>query len=185
MGKRALIVNTAAKVFAREGYNNTKVQMIADEAGVAVGTIYHYYKGKQEIIEDIYVSECDKLSGYIDSLEDKNISIVEKIEAYVNFLIKQLEHNTYVLKVLIQLYSPEFRNNLVMKTALDNLVSKLAQVLEVGKQRGEIADLEVYPFANIITQTVKGAFNSFIADGINYESRKRQLVEFIIKGIRK
>ena len=51
MEKKELIRKYSIKVMAKEGYHNTKVQAIADEANISVGTIYNYFKNKKEILD--------------------------------------------------------------------------------------------------------------------------------------
>jgi TetR/AcrR family fatty acid metabolism transcriptional regulator len=52
--KREAILRAAIRVFARNGYFNSKVADIAREAGVADGTVYLYFKSKEEILHSIF-----------------------------------------------------------------------------------------------------------------------------------
>jgi TetR/AcrR family fatty acid metabolism transcriptional regulator len=52
--KRAAILRAAIRVFANNGYFNSKVADIASEAGVADGTVYLYFKSKEEILHSIF-----------------------------------------------------------------------------------------------------------------------------------
>jgi TetR/AcrR family fatty acid metabolism transcriptional regulator len=52
--KRAAIIRAAIRVFAHNGYFNSKVADIAREAGVADGTVYLYFKSKEEILHSIF-----------------------------------------------------------------------------------------------------------------------------------
>lgn len=52
--KRAAILRAAITVFAHNGYFNSKVADIASEAGVADGTVYLYFKSKEEILHSIF-----------------------------------------------------------------------------------------------------------------------------------
>jgi TetR/AcrR family fatty acid metabolism transcriptional regulator len=53
-GKREAILRAAIAVFARKGFFNSKVADIAGEAGVADGTVYLYFKGKDDILHSIF-----------------------------------------------------------------------------------------------------------------------------------
>jgi len=53
-GKREAILRAAIRVFAHNGYFNSKVADIAREAGVADGTVYLYFKSKEEILHSIF-----------------------------------------------------------------------------------------------------------------------------------
>ncbi len=52
--KREAILRAATKVFASKGYFNSKVADIAAEAGIADGTVYLYFKSKDEILHSIF-----------------------------------------------------------------------------------------------------------------------------------
>ncbi len=55
--RRDDIVDAAASVFARRGYDQTSVPDLADEMGVSVGSLYHYFASKEQILIGI----CDQL----------------------------------------------------------------------------------------------------------------------------
>src|ERR687889_2788708 len=52
--KREAILRAAIRVFAHNGYFNSKVADIASEAGVADGTVYLYFKSKEDILHSIF-----------------------------------------------------------------------------------------------------------------------------------
>jgi TetR/AcrR family fatty acid metabolism transcriptional regulator len=58
--KRAAILRAAITVFAHNGYFNAKVADIAREAGVADGTVYLYFKSKEEILHSIFDRSVDE-----------------------------------------------------------------------------------------------------------------------------
>ncbi len=53
-GKREAILRSAIKVFAQKGYFNSKVADLAKEAGIADGTVYLYFKSKEEILHSVF-----------------------------------------------------------------------------------------------------------------------------------
>lgn len=52
--KREAILRAAVQVFAQKGYFNSKVSDVASEAGIADGTVYLYFKSKDEILHSIF-----------------------------------------------------------------------------------------------------------------------------------
>lgn len=58
--KREAILRAAITVFAHNGYFNSKVADIAREAGVADGTVYLYFKSKEEILHSIFDRSVDE-----------------------------------------------------------------------------------------------------------------------------
>ena len=76
--KREAILRAAIRVFAHNGYFNSKVADIASEAGVADGTVYLYFKSKEEILHSIFdrsvdeaVAEAKKQLAAISDARDK------------------------------------------------------------------------------------------------------------------
>src|ERR1700752_1410405 len=58
--KREAILRAAIRLFANSGYFNSKVADIAREAGVADGTVYLYFKSKEEILHSIFDRSMEK-----------------------------------------------------------------------------------------------------------------------------
>jgi TetR/AcrR family fatty acid metabolism transcriptional regulator len=76
--KREAILRAAIKVFARNGYFNSKVSDIAGEAGIADGTVYLYFKSKEEILHSVFdrameefISEGKREIAGIEKVTDK------------------------------------------------------------------------------------------------------------------
>ena len=68
--KREAILRAATRVFARNGYFNSKVADIASAAGVADGTVYLYFKSKEEILHSIFDRSVD--TAVADAREQLN-----------------------------------------------------------------------------------------------------------------
>lgn len=82
--KREAILRAAIKVFAGKGYFNSKVSDIAGEAGIADGTVYLYFKSKDEILHSIFdramgefIAEGKKELALLTSPADKLRRVAE------------------------------------------------------------------------------------------------------------
>lgn len=82
--KREAILRAATKVFAGKGYFNSKVADIAAEAGIADGTVYLYFKSKDEILHSIFdramadfIGEGRRELALIDGPKEKLTRIAE------------------------------------------------------------------------------------------------------------
>ena len=62
--KRARILDTAARVFATEGFDRASMTQLARECGISKANIYHYYDGKQALLFDV-------LDSYLRDLRDR------------------------------------------------------------------------------------------------------------------
>ena len=82
--KREAILRAAIKVFANKGFFNSKVADIADAAGVADGTVYLYFKNKDDVLHSIFdramedfISEGKKEIAHLTSPEERLCRIAE------------------------------------------------------------------------------------------------------------
>ncbi|HEX2641224.1 MAG TPA: TetR/AcrR family transcriptional regulator [Pyrinomonadaceae bacterium] len=72
--KREAILRAAVKVFARKGFFNSKVADIAAEAGIADGTVYLYFKGKEDVLHSIF----DRAMAEFITEGKKELALLEK-----------------------------------------------------------------------------------------------------------
>src|SRR5579883_2305801 len=63
--KRERILDAAVRVFAKKGFHATRVSEVAKAAGVADGTIYLYFKSKDELLVSLFEDRVEKLLGYM------------------------------------------------------------------------------------------------------------------------
>ena len=61
MDKRQALKTAAYDVFSKKGYKAAGISEIAKQAGVAVGSFYNYYDGKEAIFLDVYIEENDRV----------------------------------------------------------------------------------------------------------------------------
>lgn len=87
---------------ARDGYYNTKVQTIADNTEIAVGTIYHYFQSKEEILDCIVKAEFEKRINFLEELEKKDGLILEKIKLFLELHLKGFVEILYKTRVIAQ-----------------------------------------------------------------------------------
>jgi len=107
--KRRQILEAAISVFARNGYFNSRVSEIAREAGVADGTIYIYFKSKEDILSAIFE---EALQQFIESAKEELSAIRDprqRLERIAYLHLKQLGSN----RDLASVFQIEFRHNIM------------------------------------------------------------------------
>ena len=107
MDKRTKILDTTASLIAEEGVNASPMSQIAKKSGVAIGTIYHYFKSKEEIVNQIYIDIKLNFKTIIESSKAKNLVYKEEFvdvwTGFYNYFI----HNPTRFKFLQQIdHSP-------------------------------------------------------------------------------
>ena len=76
--RRDEIIETAGKLFEEKGYEQTQVQDIVNEIGVAKGLFYYYFKSKDEVMEELADRYADAIIDAVNKLIDKDISTFDK-----------------------------------------------------------------------------------------------------------
>ena len=89
-GKRESILRAATRVFARNGYFNSKVADIARAAGVADGTVYLYFKSKEEILHSIFDRNMAEAIAADRKLIDKLRDPREKLRRIATLHLERL-----------------------------------------------------------------------------------------------
>src|SRR5690349_25146710 len=99
--KRRQILDAAIRVFARQGFHSTRVSDIADEAGVAYGLVYHYFRSKDEVMNELFTERWSLLLAAIDEADRSDGSGREKLEAVAGFIVDSYRHDPELMQVII------------------------------------------------------------------------------------
>ena len=89
--RRNEIIETAGKLFEKKGYEQTQVQDIVNEIGVAKGLFYYYFKSKDEVMEELADRYADATIDAVNKLIDKDISTFDKINCIFQIFIDSAE----------------------------------------------------------------------------------------------
>ena len=89
--RRNEIIETAGKLFEEKGYEQTQVQDIVNEIGVAKGLFYYYFKSKDEVMEELADRYADAIIDAVNKLIDKDIGTFDKINRIFQIFIDSAE----------------------------------------------------------------------------------------------
>ena len=99
--KRRQILDAAIRTFARQGFHACRVSDIADEAGVAYGLVYHYFRSKDEILDTLFLERWDVLLDAIREVDAGDLPAREKLRAIATFIVESYRHDPDLMKVII------------------------------------------------------------------------------------
>src|SRR5213592_2250839 len=85
--KRRLILNAAVRVFARKGFSAARVGDIAEEAGVAHGLLYHYFRSKAEVLETIFRETWQLLDSECARIEASGVPLREQLRRFARIYL--------------------------------------------------------------------------------------------------
>jgi TetR/AcrR family fatty acid metabolism transcriptional regulator len=97
--KKDLIINAAIKVFADKGFYTANVADVAKEAGVADGTIYLYFKNKDDLLISLFETKMEEILQRFASLLDSNRNAEEKLRQFIHLYFQMIEEDQNLAEV--------------------------------------------------------------------------------------
>jgi len=152
------IQEATMRVISRKGMASATMQDIAEEAGVAKGTIYLYFRDREELVEKTFESAMAELMVQVDQALDQPGPIEEKLHAVMaaqlSFFSRHLEFFRLYLSLRMPEGTPERqrRQKRTCQPRYRDHVQKLAAVLEEAMERGEIRRVDSSRLALFIVE---------------------------------
>lgn len=89
--KRTQIIEAAIHYFANKGYHETSIQEIADRVGIAKGSVYSYFRSKEDLLMSVYKHYYELIDAKVDEVSrDHNLSPREKLIKQIAVLFAEL-----------------------------------------------------------------------------------------------
>ncbi|WP_420422401.1 TetR/AcrR family transcriptional regulator [Simkania sp.] len=128
------IIDAAHDLFQEKGYDTVTMQDVMNQLGIAKGTIYHYFRSKEELLEVVIEKISEKMIHKMRAaIEQVKGSALEKIEALVE--AGRLEADSYVLDALHKKGNEAMHTRLLVATLMKQ-APLYAELIEQGCQEG-------------------------------------------------
>jgi len=187
-GKHQKILNAAVKVFAQKGFFNAKVSEIAKEARVADGTIYLYFKNKDDILIHLFEEEMEKIIRGMRERLQASADPLEKLKIFIHTHLGLVESNPAMAEVI----QVELRQSNKFMKDYDNrkfheYLNILAEIVREGQQKGLIRQ-NVLP--SVAKRVIFGALDEMSTYWVFSKRRSKlleevaaQVCEILIRGL--
>ena len=181
------------RVISRKGMSAATMQEIADEAGVAKGTIYLYFRDRDELVEKTFDTAMAQLTERIDAALGKDISFEEKIREVISAKLTFFRDNREFFRLYLSLRMPEGspqrqrRQKKNCQPQYQDRARRLGTALEEAMKRGEIRDIDPFRLALFI---IEGS-TAIVLERLSEESSPaldadvETMVGLILDGVRK
>jgi TetR/AcrR family transcriptional regulator, fatty acid metabolism regulator protein len=184
--KRRLILDAAVRVFARKGYHTCRVGDIAEEAGVAHGLLYHYFRSKEELLETIFRETWRDVLGAVESVEETDETDSERLAGIAKILLRSWRRDPDLVRVLVR----EVTRSSHLQERIDEIeaaFSGLERIIARGQREGEFrADLDprmaAYVFYGALEEILTGWVLGQLEDGDEQVTRAEETVVGVICG---
>jgi AcrR family transcriptional regulator len=192
-----LILDAARRVFIRNGYEGTSMQMIADEAGMNKALLHYYFRNKDRLFEAVFMEAFGKMAPKLIQVIISDKSFQEKIYTFVNEYITTLmdipEIPLFIMHELKR--NPQRIAELVSRSGIDP--RKIMSLIDAEIQKGTIKQIDPYQLlVNMLGMCIFPFAARPIIEGFIFrndtkqfeifmENRKKEVAEFILNAIKK
>lgn len=185
--KRERILRAAVDVFAEFGYFNAKVAQIAKAAGVADGTIYLYFDGKEDLLITIF---REHTRNYLRSLE-QSLANVNRAEDRLRIAVRHHLETLGRDRALAIVSQVELRHTLKFMSLFSqqevaDYLNVIRRIVEYGQQEG-VFRRNVHP--QLVAKAVFGVLDEMVTSWILSEkeydlgAQSEQVADLILTGL--
>lgn len=182
------ILDAALKVFAENGFHNSQVNKIAKEAGIAGGTVYLYFKNKEDILVNLFKTKLGSMIERAEEEIDQAPNAVKALEAVCRLHFTNSERNpelAYVMQIELRQANLDLRKQIgkVVKAYYELIEKIIVRGMEEGIFRRDLDP-------KMARSLVFGAMDEMVTSWIVTEKRFSLSAQiegtshFIVNGLR-
>lgn len=134
--RRNEIIETAGKLFEEKGYEQTQVQDIVNEIGVAKGLFYYYFKSKDEVMEELADRYADAIIDAVNKLIDKDITTFDKINRIFQIFIDSAEKKFGIFMGILNVKNGKTHERIFFNVG-KKMVPLVTELILSGNDNGE------------------------------------------------
>jgi TetR/AcrR family fatty acid metabolism transcriptional regulator len=186
--KRERILDAAVRVLAKKGFHSTRVSEVAKAAGVADGTIYLYFKSKDELLVSLFEDRVERLLAFLQADLPRSGNASDKLRRIIELQLGLLEGERDLAEVLTVILRQSTK--LMKKYAAPKFnayLDSIARVVADGQATGELRD-DVSP--HLVARAMFGALDGIAmtwalgkADRGGLVRASGQLAQIVLRGL--
>ncbi len=190
--RRADILDAAVKIFAAKGFHNATVAEIAASSGFAIGTLYQFFAGKEQLYSALLTEKLTAMYAAIRAAVGGASDIVGKIEQLVDSQFRFVEENAEFCGIFVRgdylslsEGSAELRAGIRRDYARH--VAFIAEVLRTGIRAGVLREMDPTTMATALTGIVNSYASQWIALAETESLRRKtsSALAIFLEGVRR
>lgn len=138
------ILTIAARIFRQKGYNATSMNDLAKECGLFKGSLYHYFKNKEEILQEVIQPYFEYLLPHLEAIDSSKMTPTKKLRMSLEIQMRAIEANRDAVSVALRedrAVGNPYREEYVAQR--NRLEDHLVAILEEGIEKGMFRKLDI------------------------------------------
>ena len=158
--KRAAIIEAAARVFQKNGYERASMNDVALEAGSDRASVYYYFKGKHELFHAVIIDAVQHLVDSAEHIAASDVPAADQVRELVTELMRAYTQHYPYLYVYVQEDMAKLTEDDVSSKTLRRLARRFTSAVEGMLASGiESGDFKPKLDAGLATNAIIGALN--------------------------
>ncbi len=183
------ILNAATSVFARLGFNNARMDDIVAESGLSKGTLYWYFKSKDDIIKAILDGMFEGELAHLRDLHTSQGTASERLLELTQRAIDDLHGMTSLIPITYEFYTLAFRQKKVrqaLQSYFRSYIDILAPLIQQGIDQSEFRPVSARQAAIAISAIYEGTVLLWVADPdtVNLDEHILAGVSMLLDGLK-
>lgn len=186
--RKKQIINAAEDVFTQKGFDQARMDDIAEETGLSKGTLYLYFKSKEDLITAI----LDRMFQYefrqFEALNLTEMNAVDAIWKITDLLTKDILGLQRLMPIVYQFLALAFRNKhvqLALKKYINQYVDILIPIIQRGIDAGEFRQVDAREVAIAMGAMIEGTLLLWVYDKslVKPEYHIRSGMNLLLEGV--
>lgn len=165
--RKAQILNAAEGIFTRRGFDEARMDEIADETGLSKGTLYLYFKSKADLIIAILDRIFQREFSQLENLDLDNMSATAAIWKLTDVITKDILRLMRLIPIIYEFVALAFRNKYVQKALkryINRYIDILVPIIQRGIRSGEFRRVEAREAAVAMSALIEGTLLLWVYD---------------------
>jgi AcrR family transcriptional regulator len=186
--RKSQILNAAEEVFTQKGLDLARMDDIADETGLSKGTLYLYFKSKDDLIIAILDRIFQGVFKQLDERKPGELSATESIYWFTEEAIRDYKKMMRLMPVAYEFLALAFRNKtvqLALKQYFRHYMDVLAPMIQHGIEAGEFRPVDPQEVAIALGAIYEGTVLLWVYDKelVDMERHIRSSIKLLLEGI--
>ncbi|MGC8490352.1 MAG: TetR/AcrR family transcriptional regulator C-terminal domain-containing protein [Syntrophobacteraceae bacterium] len=184
--KRERILDSAVRVFAREGFFKARVSQIAEDAGLAPGTVYLYFKNKEDVLISIFETRMEDIVSRFRAAVLEKDDARSQLGSLVGMHLSNFQENPDLAACFQVELRQSSRFMRQVKGGLQQYLNLIREIVAKGRREGSFrSGISAGLVTHFIFGTLDEVVSTWVMSGMKYNlvSFADQLVDLFVNGI--
>jgi AcrR family transcriptional regulator len=186
--RKSQILNAAEGVFTKKGFNEARMDDIAEETGLSKGTLYLYFKSKDDLIIAILDRIFQRDFRQFEDLRQDEVGASETIWKLTDLVSKEIASLLRLIPIIYNFLALAFRNKYVqqaLKKYVNRYLDILIPIIQRGIDSGEFRSVDARQVAIAVGAIIEGTILLWVYDNnlVDPEHHIRSGIKLLLEGV--